>query len=78
MDEYIERAVLNTWLHETMSAQTTTIGMAYVRDFWNKVLSMPAADVAHVVRCKDCKHRENCNLMADDDFCSDGERKDGE
>lgn len=28
-----------------------------------------------VVRCKDCKHREKCNLMTDDDFCSDGERR---
>lgn len=56
MAEYIEREALSKWLHETMSAQTTTVGMAYVREFWNKVLDAPAADVAPVVRCKDCKH----------------------
>lgn len=31
--------------------------------------------IVYVVRCKDCKHRQSCNLMIDDDFCSDGERK---
>ena len=25
------------------------------------------------VRCKDCTHREECNLMVDNDYCSDGE-----
>ena len=45
MTEYIDREALSAWLHETMSVQTTTVGMAYVRDFWNKVLSVPAADV---------------------------------
>lgn len=49
MAEYIEREALKEWLYETMSAQTTTVGMAYVRDFWNKVLDTPAADVAPVV-----------------------------
>ena len=32
-------------------------------------------DAVAVVRCKDCKHREKCNLMTDDDFCSYGERR---
>ena len=49
------------------------------------------ADVVEVVRCKDCKHlikdifdRTACNRTFDmfgvlkDDFCSYGERKDGE
>ena len=50
-----------------------------------------SADVAPVVRCKDCKHYEihkpkvleNCERngyiipMKPDDFCSYGERKDG-
>ena len=35
----------------------------------------PTIDAVEVVRCKDCKHRDNCNLMTDDDFCSDRERK---
>ena len=49
-----------------------------------------AADVVEVVRCKDCKHRYTCsNGMSfckvkfpmgarDDDFCSYGERREGE
>lgn len=53
----------------------------------------PAADVAPVVRCEDCKHRiykhvnswigeiGGCNIfnhpMPNDAFCSYGERKDG-
>lgn len=55
--------------------------------------AIPAADVAPVVRCKDCKksfkkNKESklnifwCdkwkNIMRGDDFCSYGERKDGE
>lgn len=47
----------------------------------------PAADVAPVVRCKDCKYNigtKKClnpdsffAVPKDDDFCSYGERKDG-
>ena len=46
----------------------------------------PAADVAPVVRCKDCKHNSGSKkclnpdgifaVTKDDDFCSYGERKD--
>ena len=83
MAEYIEREKLNQYLHETMSAQTTTAGMAYVRDLWNKVLSVPAADAAPVVRCRECIHRDGtpgqpnilCFQMKDDDFCSYGKRR---
>lgn len=55
--------------------------------------ALPAADVAPVVRCKDCKHRiyknmgdeigeiGGCGLfncaMPNEGFCSHGERKDG-
>lgn len=49
----------------------------------------PTADVVEVVRCKDCKHREqyDCNHITlggtkcgvtDDWFCADGERKETE
>lgn len=51
----------------------------------------PTADVVEVVRCKDCKYfvrnvfnQTACNRtfdmfgMLEDDFCSYGERKDGE
>ena len=46
---------------------------------------VPAADVVPVVRCKDCKFRENddfctgrgfpCQLVPDDGFCDKGGRK---
>lgn len=44
--------------------------------------SIPAADVAPVVRCKDCKHRYSdswCEYVDDDDnfYCARGERKGG-
>lgn len=55
------------------------------------VNTIPAADVVEVVRCKDCKYfvrnvfnQTACNRtfdmfgMLEDDFCSNGERKDGE
>jgi hypothetical protein len=49
------------------------------------MLKLPAADVAPVVRCKDCKHYDiggSCIICGfqsrrPDDFCSCGERKDG-
>ena len=50
--------------------------------------AIPAADVVPVVRCKDCKFRENddfCTgrgfpyqLVPDDGFCDKGERKERE
>ena len=44
--------------------------------------SATAADVAPVVRCKDCKHRYKdswCEYVDDDDnfYCARGERKEG-
>lgn len=56
--------------------------------------AVPAADVAEVVRCKDCKYQNKgqnecdswnmCEYRSwlyfpvnDEDFCSNGERKDG-
>ena len=53
------------------------------------VEQQPTADVAEVVRCKDCKEYElmTCNnqrfcsrfggYVTEEDFCSRGERKDG-
>ena len=48
MADLIDRAALSKWLHETMSAQTTTVGMAYVRDFWNKVMDVPTIEAVEV------------------------------
>ena len=47
-----------------------------------RVNTMPAADVAPVVRCKNCRKFKTyaCRMVASgyDDFCSYGERKDDE
>lgn len=91
--DLISRSALSMWCHETMKAQTTVEGMAYIRDFWNKVLDAPAVDAVAVCRCKDCEYATDegefghfCRqfpyggmggLTNDDDFCSYGERKDG-
>lgn len=61
-------------------------------DGWNAAIDMienaPAADVVNVVRCKDCKHyggttfgpicRQWSTILSPDDYCSYGERKDGD
>ena len=55
----------------------------------NLVKKQPTADVVEVVRCKDCKHlmfsdmygecsQAHMGIVRPDDFCSYGERKDGE
>ena len=51
----------------------------------NIVEDIKPADVVQVVRCRDCKFRENddfctgrgfpCQLVPDDGFCDKGERK---
>ena len=75
MAEYIDREAANLALAE--------------QGFdWDKakqaLASVPAADVAPVVRCKDCAHLYGtmcaaCGLLPrkPNDFCSRGERKDG-
>ena len=81
MDEYIARKTAKRWL---AFAVGTGVSAAETID------QVPAADVAPVVRCKDCKHydRSECYhprherhlqsiCQEDDDFCSYGERKDG-
>ena len=56
---------------------------------YDELQKMPAADVVSVVRCKDCKYlmfsdmygecsQGHMGIVKPDDFCSYGERKDGE
>lgn len=90
MAEYIEReALLDSICHETC-------GIAFCGAtncaFMAKVCSATAADVAPVVRCKDCRYwqdnnggypNKKCRWREDetpdaDDFCSYGERKEDE
>lgn len=74
--EYIDREKAKRLLH---------IEYAYAAE--QLLDEVPAADVAPVVRCKDCKYNigtKKClnpdsffAVPKDDDFCSYGERKDG-
>ena len=84
MDEYIKReaaieAVKHAWAKGLEPSQYIEI--------------IPAVDAVPVVRCRECKHRgtddcifhikgepadEELLLKLDNDFCSYGERKDGD
>ena len=73
MAEYIDREKAKRLLH---------IEYAYAAE--QLLDEIPAADVAPVVRCKDCKHEfgGSCILCGfqkrkSEDFCSYGERKEG-
>lgn len=78
MDDYIARNTAKRWL---AFAVGTGVSAAETID------QVPAADVAPVVRCKDCKYNRGSKkclnpdsffaVPKDDDFCSYGERKDG-
>ena len=82
MDEYIKReAVIEAIMSEPPDAH-------YPQWYVDKIKSIPAADVAPVVRCKDCRwrSREDCAMFyrcdcgeqhtweTDNDFCSYGEQ----
>ena len=83
MAEYIERetsrkrlANLEGWCQDLRKP-----GLKQALEMFDEI---PAADVAPVVRCKDCKHLFGtictvCGLLPrkPEDFCSYGERKDG-
>lgn len=81
MAEYIKRAaavksVLRMRRPENSVAQNKMLSIIQM-----DMLKLPAADVAPVVRCKDCRKFKTyaCRMVASgyDDFCSYGERKDG-
>lgn len=88
MAEYIDREAFLQSLEETeydISPAYEPDGFTFNR-VYEVVESIPAADVVPVVRCKDCKYRDGtpgqpnilCAQMHEDDFCSYGERKEGE
>ena len=87
MAEYIDRAaavksVLRMRRPENSVAQNRMLSIIQM-----DMLKLPAADVAPVVRCKDCKYNVGTKkclnpdsffaVPKDDDFCSYGERKKG-
>lgn len=77
MAEYIDRdtAIAKLTALEVIEPNATMV------DAKRLLADMPAADVAPVVRCKDCRKFKTyaCRMVASgyDDFCSYGERKDG-
>lgn len=87
MDEYINREKTKRELSEWCISLNSPHLLS--RDDTMFLLdNIPAADVAPVVRCKDCKHHYDCGVhfcdrlgmdCPDDSdfFCSYGERKDG-
>ena len=98
MAEYIEREALMRRIKEIHCAECDSYHGVRCRACWvddtlDYIDSEPAADVAPVVRCKDCKHYDlgvclkiysdgNAHPEAwqsrkPEDFCSYGERKDG-
>ena len=95
MAEYIEREALMRRIKEIHCAECDSYHGLRCRACWvddtlDYIDSEPAADVAPVVRCKDCKHCDPENYHCDhpmstgaplsrkpDDFCSYGERKEG-
>lgn len=100
MDEYIKRDAAIAIIEEKQKelCPVGRYGRGYVYgsdrdkyDAWDEIVdaleNIPAADVAPVVRCKDCKYNRGSKkclnpdsffaVPKDDDFCSYGERKDG-
>lgn len=90
MAEYIEREALRKVLEVWRDAHADVDdeqGCGLLEDVIWEVAEQPAADVAPVVRCKDCKYNRGSKkclnpdsffaVPKDDDFCSYGERKDG-
>ena len=92
MAEYIEKSVAEKIIRAGYAGTTTDEQLKRLQD-------APAADVAPVVRCRDCKHWKKQNFHGgndlehmefgghcpivrfarfESDFCSNGERKDGE
>lgn len=88
MDEYINRDATIKAIHDVYEYGFPTASGAF-DDFATKIVpsllnSIPAADVAPVVRCKECAHLFYTMCAAfgflprkPNDFCSYGERKDG-
>lgn len=84
MAEYIERAAAIDAVSEVYY-DTPDVNLS-AEKFAAAINALPAADVAPVVRCKDCKYNRGSKkclnpdsffaVPKDDDFCSYGERKD--
>lgn len=79
---------LARWLDSAYEHNEDKSGLVAMREAIYDVIHAPTADVAPVVRCKDCKWWNSIGcaiqIVSDsdkpkaDDFCSFGERKDDE
>ena len=91
-DEYIDRDALRQAVQESQHNNPHPRGMAHIAHdcehahFVAMIARFPAADVAPVVRCKNCRSYNKpktgwCEVHLDrehpDDFCGYGEQKDG-
>ena len=92
-DEYISREAAIEEIDKWLDAVGTALvgkGLSYYGELIGCIEDTPAADVAEVVRCKDCKyvifteHRDyirctkHCAFsFRPNDFCSYGERMEG-
>ena len=95
MTEYIEREAISEEIRKYYykNPPNSSYGEGFDRGLdraQRAILDAPAADVAPVVRCRECKHCDPENHHCDhhmgtaaplrrkpDDFCSYGERKEG-
>lgn len=86
MTEYIEREEINKAMKEVCDDPSCPMHVA--AEIAQIIDCAPAAEVAPVVRCKDCENAQNecggmiiCrvykHIMWLQDFCSYGKRKDG-
>lgn len=86
MAEYIEREALITKFKKMELGEHGLVERLFADGVYAVIAAFPAADVAPVVRCKNCRSynkpkTEWCEVHLDrehpDDFCGYGEQKDG-
>ena len=83
MAEYIDREALIAEFKRLKLGENSFIERVFADGVYAIIEQFHAADVAPVVRCKDCKYRDGtpgqpnilCAQMHEDDFCSYGERR---
>jgi len=83
-DEYIRKQDVSNWLKQygqDVLHGKYKFSLMYI---WKNIMDLPSADVAPVVRCKDCLfftteksccRPEGLIKAREDDFCSYGKRK---
>ena len=83
MNDLISRSALIKYLDETHCNDGSDWMVSQYNADWicSWIESQPAVDAVEVVRCRDCKRREIdslCEYFDDNDFCSRGERRNGD